>query len=183
MRTEVVLQRMRHEYSTSTSLYVKATSAGSEEIMGYVVWDPPSSYVPTPPPHTLDNVITGSQYAIGADRALFRSMKQEHDRALKRVTEGAEHWYLSGIVVDPNHQGKGVGSALLKWGTKRADKNGLGVFCVSSAEVSLDPCRGTDGKGWEMYSRRGFKERLWCHFFTEKAESIRERALWREPVQ
>lgn len=73
---------------------------------------------------------------IGADIDLFRSMSQEHNKALQSITAGKEHWYLSGIVVDLNYQGKGVGSALLKWGTERADSDGLGVFCLSSDEVS-----------------------------------------------
>lgn len=135
MRTEVVHQRMRYEYSTSTSIYMKATLPESDEILGYVQWDPPSSSLPPPPPHSLNNVITVSEYLVGADRALFRSMNEEHNKALRSITGGREHWYLSGIVVDPNHQGKGVGSALLDWGAKRADEAGVGIFCLSSAEV------------------------------------------------
>jgi GNAT superfamily N-acetyltransferase len=146
---------MRYEYSTSTSIYLKATSASSEEIMGYVKWDPPSSSVPTPPSHSLNDVITGPQYMLGADRTLFRSMSDEHNKALERITAGREHWYLSGIVVDPDHQGKGVGSALLEWGTKRADQDVLGVFCLSSAEVSLSFAEETVDKGRELMVRAG----------------------------
>jgi ribosomal protein S18 acetylase RimI-like enzyme len=131
---------MRYEYSTSTSIYMKATSASSEGTMGYVKWDPPLSALPPPPSHSLNNIITESQYMIGADKALFRSMSKEHNKALDNITAGREHWYLSGIVVDPNQQGKGVGGALLEWGTQRADKDGVGVFCLSSAEVSLFLC-------------------------------------------
>jgi hypothetical protein len=71
---------MRYEYSRSTSIYMKATSASSEEITGYVKWDPPSSSLPAPPAHTLINTISGSEYMIGADRALFQSMSTEHIR-------------------------------------------------------------------------------------------------------
>lgn len=107
--------------------------------MGYVVWDPPSSSLALHRPHALDGVISRSQYFTGADMALSRSISEEHHRALETITAGRKHWYLSGIVVDPSYQGKGVGSTLLEWGTKRADEDGLGVFCLSSAEVSLDP--------------------------------------------
>jgi GNAT superfamily N-acetyltransferase len=92
---------------------------------------------------------------LGADRTLFRSMSDEHNKALDSITAGKEHWYLSGIVVDPDHQGKGVGSALLEWGIKRADEDGLGVFCLSSAEVSLRFAEETLDKCWELMSRAG----------------------------
>ena len=52
---------------------------------------------------------------------------------------------ILGLSVDPKHQRKGVGSALLKWGADRADE--LGVFTwVHSSEMA-----------WKAYEKAGFE--------------------------
>lgn len=46
------------------------------------------------------------------------------------------------IAVDPDHQGQGVGSALLDWGVERAMQDGLPVWLDAlSLEVSSRPIR------------------------------------------
>jgi GNAT superfamily N-acetyltransferase len=122
------LARLRYQYSTSTSIYLKAELHG--KTAGYVVWDDPDSATS----HKLDGIVSREVYYDKADMTLFRSMGKEHDSAESEVI--GKHWYLSGIVVAKGFQGMGVGSALLNWGLSRADKLGLEVFCLSSEEVS-----------------------------------------------
>ena len=64
---------------------------------------------------------------------LLRSIYQKNDEAERKAPE--KHWYLSNLVVTKKAQGNGVGSMLLEWGFKKADKAGFAVFCLSSAEV------------------------------------------------
>ncbi|KAG6015232.1 hypothetical protein E4U54_003951 [Claviceps lovelessii] len=61
------------------------------------------------------------------------------------MPEGARCLYIIGLSVSPKHQGRGVGSALLRWGTRICeDKN---VFAwVHSSEPA-----------WQMYERAGFQ--------------------------
>ena len=47
---------------------------------------------------------------------------------------------------DPKHQRRGAASALIRWGTQKADELGLPVYLESSAE------------GHVLYNRHGFKD-------------------------
>lgn len=55
------------------------------------------------------------------------------------------HWYLPFVGVDPRHQGEGVGSHLLRVGTERADREGLGCYLEASSP-----------RNRALYERHGF---------------------------
>jgi ribosomal protein S18 acetylase RimI-like enzyme len=57
-----------------------------------------------------------------------------------------DHWYLLSLAVDPPHQGKGLGSALIRHGTMMADEKNLPCYLESSSQRSRD-----------LYLRHGFK--------------------------
>jgi len=62
----------------------------------------------------------------------------------KVMPSGTKCMFVVGISVAQDWQGKGIGSALLRWGTDHADKNG--VFCwVHSSESA-----------WPAYAKSGF---------------------------
>jgi ribosomal protein S18 acetylase RimI-like enzyme len=56
------------------------------------------------------------------------------------------HWYLAMIGVDPVHQGRGLGSALLKHGLAACDAEGLPAYLESS-----------NPKNVPLYERHGFE--------------------------
>lgn len=47
------------------------------------------------------------------------------------------HWYLWGLGVEPTHQDKGVGSALLQPVLREADKDGLPCYLETQNETNL----------------------------------------------
>jgi len=55
-------------------------------------------------------------------------------------------WYLSVIGVDPGHQGKGVGAALMKEATRKLDEMGCQAFLESSNPQNIS-----------LYQRHGFE--------------------------
>ncbi len=57
-----------------------------------------------------------------------------------------DHWYLLSLAVDPSHQGKGLGSALIREVTLRADEQRLPCYLESSTTRSRD-----------LYQRHGFQ--------------------------
>ncbi len=61
------------------------------------------------------------------------------------------HWYLNYLGTHPDHQGHGIGSALIEPVTERCDTEGLGAFLESSKESNI-----------AFYARHGFEvtERL-----------------------
>ncbi len=56
------------------------------------------------------------------------------------------HWYLAMIGVDPNRQGRGYGSAILKESVKRCDQDGVIAYLESS-----------NPKNVPLYERYGFE--------------------------
>lgn len=56
------------------------------------------------------------------------------------------HWYLSAIGVDPNHQGRGLGSTLLGAGIRRADREGTAIYLETETEANVG-----------FYENRGFE--------------------------
>ncbi|EEY15075.1 conserved hypothetical protein [Verticillium alfalfae VaMs.102] len=51
---------------------------------------------------------------------------------LRKNVEGLKCIYLSVLVTDPAHQGRGAGKLLMQWGADEADRLGLATFLESS---------------------------------------------------
>ncbi|MFW2383171.1 MAG: GNAT family N-acetyltransferase, partial [Acidimicrobiales bacterium] len=47
------------------------------------------------------------------------------------------HWYLSAIGVDPEHQGEGLGSALVRSGIHRADDGNMPIYLETETEGNV----------------------------------------------
>lgn len=47
------------------------------------------------------------------------------------------HWYVSAVGVDPQHQGKGFGSALMRHGVSRADRGDTPIYLETEAEENV----------------------------------------------
>jgi GNAT superfamily N-acetyltransferase len=60
--------------------------------------------------------------------------------------EGSKSVVITGISVHPEYQGKGVGSALVKWATDKVDKTDTYIW-VHSSEA-----------GWRNFAKGGFEE-------------------------
>lgn len=77
--------------------------------------------------------------------ARFGRAQEQMERIHKRVlTE--PHWYLVGIAVDPERQGAGRGSELVRAGTAKADEAGFPCYLETSRPANLD-----------FYRRHGFE--------------------------
>ena len=57
------------------------------------------------------------------------------------------HWYLPLLAVDCAHQGRGYGSALLRHGLERCDRDGLPAYLEASSP-----------RNKPLYERHGFRE-------------------------
>ena len=61
------------------------------------------------------------------------------------MPDGCKCIYVVGLSVAPEHQGKGAGKALLKWGTDLCDEQGAYAWVHSSEGA------------WKMYEKSGFR--------------------------
>ncbi len=77
-------------------------------------------------------------------RRLARVMRQ-FDKKKKHLMR-EPHWYLMAIGVDPDHQGEGHGSALVRAGIRRADRDAKMIYLETETEQNAT-----------FYERLGFE--------------------------
>jgi len=112
-------------------------------VHGGAVWAPPGQWKETPAamaramPAALNLFRGRILVALG----FLSTMEKAHPRA-------PEHWYLAILGTDPDHQGTGVGSALLAPVLERCDAEGTPAYLESSKLSNV-----------AFYARHGFEER------------------------
>ena len=104
---------------------------------GAALWLPPGI---RPDDEALATVVRES---VAAERqalvfAVFEQMERYHPRE--------HHWYLPLVGVDPVHQGRGYGSALLRHALRRCDRDHVAAYLESTNPVNIP-----------LYERHGFE--------------------------
>ncbi|KAK1670993.1 acyl-CoA N-acyltransferase [Colletotrichum godetiae] len=72
--------------------------------------------------------------------------EEEMDECYEKAVDGRRHNYVKNIMVDPNHQRKGIGASLLKAVIDISDDEKIPTFLVASAE------------GYGLYKKLGFED-------------------------
>jgi len=95
-----------------------------------------------------------------------------HDFMAQIMPEGTRCSYIMSIVISPRHQGRGVGTALIQHGTRRADEEcvfawvhasevGAGMFEKQGFEevrrLAVDLDEFCDGRWWRRRRRGGWR--------------------------
>jgi ribosomal protein S18 acetylase RimI-like enzyme len=93
-----------------------------ERVVGALVGMPPHAY---PPP--LPSLACRLRCLLGQGWRVARRWAQVF-QALDALHPIEPHWYLGSLGVDPDHHGRGVGTALLRHWLARADDDGTGVY-------------------------------------------------------
>ena len=113
------------------------------DLRGAAVWAPPGHWKPS--------VRESAGLAVPSLR-LFRSRIPTAARMWavmeKRHPRAPRHWYLALLGTHPAHQGRGVGSALIRAVTDRCDQEGVPAYLESSKEQNVP-----------FYRRHGFEVR------------------------
>lgn len=63
---------------------------------------------------------------------LFNRFMAQMNRTREETMKGKKYWFLKLLVIDPSFQRRGLGTKLVKWGTGRADKEGIDAWLESS---------------------------------------------------
>ncbi len=95
------------------------------------------------PPQREDKADDEAEDSIACLQALT-SASMSHWQSIL-MPPGTKCMFIVGLTVSPAYHGKGVGSALLRWGTSHADADN--VFCWVSSSASA----------WTFYAREGFE--------------------------
>jgi len=119
--------------------------ATSENIEGFAVWVKPKNI----------DMTMWRMFRVGGIK-LFRILRGElkekimellqHTSKLQHETTTESHWHLTPIGVDPEHQGKGYASKLMKAMMKKFDEEKASCLLETQSEKNV-----------EIYKRYGFK--------------------------
>jgi GNAT superfamily N-acetyltransferase len=109
----------------------------TKECTGAALWLPPGTH---PDEARVADLMerTASPSARNDSPAIFEQMAKYHP--------SEPHWYLPLIGVDPAHQGKGLGDALLAYALERCDRDKLPAYLES-----------TNPRNVSLYRRHGFQ--------------------------
>jgi ribosomal protein S18 acetylase RimI-like enzyme len=86
---------------------------------------------------------------------------------LERAHPTEPHYYLEFLGTDPDHQGRGIGSALLQPVLDRCDEEGVGAYLESSKESNVP-----------FYARHGFAV---TQELEHKRNGPHQWLMWRDP--
>ncbi|KAH8805804.1 hypothetical protein F5884DRAFT_755362 [Xylogone sp. PMI_703] len=148
-----------------TVLKAVDTSSSNREITGWVCWVfskdrnqasiPVSTPVTAPPSNTESIPIREdaerSSRLKDSNRSKAERLEELTSKDLERMMgvlmpPGTKCMYIGSVIVDPKHQGHGVGTKLIQWGTRKADEAGAFAW-VHSSEA-----------GAPRFEKQGFKE-------------------------
>ncbi|KAF8923980.1 acyl-CoA N-acyltransferase [Dissophora ornata] len=126
----------RRGYEEDADTTATAAAVATTTITSTMTFPPPPAPVQAPSP---SSPLTIKELEESTNNAMTHYV--DH-----LMPQGTKCRYVYGLTVAPGYQGQGIGSALLKWGTDKADQEG--VFCFVSS--SMD--------GWRAYAKAGFVE-------------------------
>lgn len=131
-----------------------------DDLRGAAIWAGPGRWT-----ESLGYTVRMVLPHLGAFRGRLLRAARVGD-GIAKVHPREPHWYLGYLGTDPDHQGAGVGGALITAVTERCDDLGLPAYLESSKETNLG-----------FYARHGFEARDPL----TPGGSPRVWPMWREP--
>ncbi|KAK0654784.1 acyl-CoA N-acyltransferase [Cercophora newfieldiana] len=131
-RTARTLRRMNEGKDTFVVVDTDSNT-GEETVVGFTQWERPGMAATKGQEGQHDE----DKITEGMDReALAKMMGLMEEDAKKHLgPEGhANMWYLIILGVDPNHQRRGIGKRLVRWGLEQAAAEGQQVFLIATPE-------------------------------------------------
>ena len=124
-----------HEFAGAC--FEQGTAYISGDLRGTALWLPPGVQ---PNGEALEKVFrnTAKPEHLGDLLATFEKMDQAHPKE--------PHWYLPMIGVDPNQQGSGIGSALMRYALSRCDQDRALAYLETASPRNIP-----------LYERFGFE--------------------------
>ena len=133
----------------------------TEDGRGAALWTPPDHW------NTLSAFTAVPRLigAVGITRAL--TVLGTMNRLQERHPKTPPHYYLFALGVDPEHQGRGLGSAMLRAVLSRCDADGVGAYLEASTPMNA-----------RLYARHGFRV---TEELTIAPGAPTVSLMWREP--
>ncbi|KAK1237928.1 hypothetical protein MKX08_002507 [Trichoderma sp. CBMAI-0020] len=130
--------------ASNCTVILAVDTASKDQIVGFAVWEQPIED-DKPPVATADPELPADATDMKNFEELMSILKEDYkasfgDRGLKDV------WHLDMIGVDPLHQRRGIGKALLTWGMRQAIKAGRDCYLMATPQGR--PLY--EASGWEI---------------------------------
>lgn len=155
-------ERAPRYFAAETAHHVRMASAWTTEgVKGVSLWAPPGAWKFGP--LTIAGLAPSALHLFGTRLPKALKTLDEIDREHPKQP----HWYLGMLGTDPDHQGKGIGSAVLRPILDRCDREGLPAYLESSKEANI-----------AFYERHGFKLTGQHDFSGGPSVWL----MWRDPV-
>ena len=119
-------------FTVDARIRVRTASAWTTpDHVGGALWAPPGKW------HTslADGLRLAWPIVRGSRGRSFRALAALS--TIEKVHPRRPHWYLAVLGTDPDHQGKGVGGALMAPVLERCDADGLAAYLESSKESNI----------------------------------------------
>ncbi|KAL0940676.1 GNAT family protein [Colletotrichum truncatum] len=127
-------------HTSGTQYTVKCVDAETGEVVGMALWD---VFLKERTPEEYKN--PGVTWLEGEQRERAEELINPICDAKAKIWGGRRHVYCHVVAVKPEHQRRGAGALLTKWGLDMAELAGLPVYLESSEE------------GFPLYKRLGFE--------------------------
>jgi ribosomal protein S18 acetylase RimI-like enzyme len=146
VRRRVLISRMKDSIETAMShdAVFAATDEESGKILGVAIWGPPGAYPPAED-GARDNEVPS--YLADVDRQVIEGL-QAFDDNCNRHFPDEPVWYLKLLGVDPEGQGRGIGSTLLRESLRELDEDRFPAYLETGTERNV-----------RFYERFGFEVR------------------------
>jgi ribosomal protein S18 acetylase RimI-like enzyme len=146
VRRRVLISRMKDSIETAMShdAVFAATDEETGKILGVAIWGPPGAYPPAEDGAT-DNEVPS--YLADVDRQVIEGL-QAFDDNCNRHFPDEPVWYLKLLGVDPEGQGRGIGSTLLRESLRELDEDRFPAYLETGTERNV-----------RFYERFGFEVR------------------------
>lgn len=137
------LPRLLYYYIRYGSLY--GAVYATEGLDAVAVWVAPN-YTTVTFARMLRVGLIAATFKLGLTSTMRFMNLADYSGTLHKSSAEGPHWYLSLLGVEPTHQGKGIGSELLKPFLKKIDADGFPCYLETWNERNL-----------QFYERHGFK--------------------------
>lgn len=147
VRRRVLVSRMKDsiESAISHDAVFVATDEETGKILGVAIWGPPGSYPPVDDDQAADSDVPS--YLVDVDTEIIEGLQAYDDNCHHHFPDEPV-WYLKLLGVDPEGQGKGIGSTLLRESLRELDEDGLPAYLETGTERNV-----------RFYERFGFEVR------------------------
>lgn len=143
-----VTEEIRDGVVNKGILYLKCVDLKTGEIVAGARWRCVKPKDPEAGERTWEEVDEGfkrSEPYDESDPELFHALHDLFNENKRSILETRSHYVLDTLVTLPNHERRGAGSMLVRWGTERADEAGVEAYLEASP------------MGAPMYAKHGFE--------------------------